>query len=173
MDCLQHVVTCVNECQTSPQVPRISLIKCRPWIFATLNSSHTIRSSERSKHCPQIVATASSVVHEYMRILIIAAYPHWAITRPFHYLRLIFTADSRTERLQIAYCFSRKQYSVRGHSSMNTENMTYLEAWHSLVWKNCIYNNHSLYSSTYSTLYVQILATPQWGGWVYFEEFTL
>ena len=49
----------------------------------------TIRSSQQNKQHPQIVAAAG--MHG----------AHWAISRPFHVLRLVFMADSRSERLHV------------------------------------------------------------------------
>ena len=64
------------------------------------NSSHTIRSSKQNKHHPRIVAVAS--IHSTRtHVLIIATNAQWAISRPVRVLRLVFMADSRTERLCI------------------------------------------------------------------------
>ena len=76
------------------------------WLDAALkqllpsNSSCTIGSSKQNKHRPRIVA-AASIHSAQIHALIIATDAHWAISRPVCVLRLISTADSRTERLCI------------------------------------------------------------------------
>ena len=64
------------------------------------NSRCTIRSSERNKHHPWIVATAT--IHGTRTCMRIISYDgEWASVRAVHVLWLISTADSRTERLRV------------------------------------------------------------------------
>ena len=65
-----------------------------------MNNSRKIRSSEQNKRYHGIIAVATFCGAQ-IRLLIIAADAHWAFSRAVHVLRLVSTADSRIERLQI------------------------------------------------------------------------
>ena len=64
--------------------------------------SHTVGSSERNKHRPQIVAVAS-LCSTCTRMRIVSDNDHWASSRAVCVVRLVFTANSKTKRQQVSY----------------------------------------------------------------------
>ena len=81
------------------------------WIDAALNSSCTIWSSEWNQRCPRIVAVASkrgTRTHEWM----ISDDCHHASARTVCVVRVISTADSRTERLRVLLTASSNHHRL-------------------------------------------------------------
>ena len=79
-------------------VYRISLNRCHP----QNRGSHTVGDSERNKHRPQIVAVAS-LCSTCTRMRIVSDDNHWASVRAVCVVRLVFTANSKTEKQQVSY----------------------------------------------------------------------
>ena len=60
------------------------------------NSNCMVRSSKWNKHCPQIIAAASG-----RSVWIICDHSYHAGTRAIRVVRVVFTVDTRTERLRV------------------------------------------------------------------------
>ena len=74
------------------------------------NSSHTIWSSERNKHHLRIVATANICgMHTCSKY---SGDGHHASTRAVRVVRVVSTADSRTERLCVLLTVSSNRYRL-------------------------------------------------------------